>query len=350
MAADIFNPSYPTYFGLEVNPENTASDNIASSTNWWAGMIRPTVSKNATSLQFLHWGHGGSFVLMTVGLYTDSGGAPGTLLQVGTVTPGSDFTWDSVSISSQAVVAGTAYWVVVHGSTLGVGNSLDLRRIDDPDQLVAGLANRFSAAVSSNSGVSWSNQGGTYMGCVGLGYSDATFEGCGYGDFDNFSINNASDQWGEYFQVPSNITINGLSCKINSPSGTPSADLTFVLMNADTVTTLASGIIVPAASVTASFVWYTANFGSINLVTGTNYRFYLTSTAGSSPQYMIHVPKTVNNGNSNAMTFGGTTDVLAQNNSGSFGTDQTRDVPFRLVLATSTGAVGYITLLGTGQI
>lgn len=350
MAGDIFNPSYPgTYFGLEAAPDSTASDTVSLSTTWWAGMIRPTVSKTVTTLQWLHWGHAGSFVVMTVGLYSDSSGAPGTLLQVGTVTPTADNTWESISITSQAVTAGTPYWVVIHGTTLGAGNTIDCRRINDPDGLVSGASNRFSAATSTNSGVSWTNKGTSWMGCIGFGYNDSTFEGCGYGDFDTVNINNTNMRWGEYFQVPDNISVNSIAFKVfKNAAGTPTADLTYVLMNADSVTTLATGTIVTAGTVTQTATWYTASFSTQNLVAGTNYRVYMSSAATASPQYTFRPIKTVNNGNANAMTFGGTTDVEANNNSGTFQTDATRDTPFRLGITTSTLSASTLLLMGVG--
>lgn len=345
--SDIFNPSYPTYFGFELMPSSSNSTTLNSSTAVWSGAYRPTVSKTVTSLQILHWSHAGTFQSLNVSLCSDNGGKPGTILQVGTVTPTADFTWESVAITSQAITAGTLYWITVNVPLASGTNSIDMREINDPDSLIVGVANRFTMASSTNAGVAWTVST-TFMGCVGVGYSDSTFEGCGYGDFDTFNINNTNDQWGEYFQVPSNMTVNAFSHKtFKSAAGTPTAPLTYVLMNADTATTLASGTLVTAAAVTTTATWYTATFSNISLVTGTNYRVYVTSAATASPQYTFLPAKTVNNGNSNAMTFGGTTDVLAENNSGSYSTDATREFPFRLSLTTAT-AKSFATLMLMG--
>jgi hypothetical protein len=299
----------------------------------WAGMYRPTVSKSATSLQFINWSIGGTARSMTVQLQSDSNGQPsGTVLATGTVTPTANFTWNSATITSFSMNAGTAYWIVVSASTMSGTNTLDMRRIDDPDGLVSGIANRFSVAISTNSGSTWANQGSQWMGCVGVGYSDSTFEGCGYSDFDTYNINNTNNRWGEYFQVPSNITINSIGGKFfASAAGTPTADLTFVLMNADTTTTLVTGTLVTAANITTTATWYDVAIANTSLVAGTNYRLYFTSAATASPMYTFRPPKTVNNGNGNAMTFGGTTSVLANNNSGTYQTDSTRDMPFRML-------------------
>jgi hypothetical protein len=334
--ADIFNPNSATKWGLEFAPDNTASDVGNSATYYWAGMIKPTVSKNVTSLQFAHWSHVGAFQAMTVELQTDNGsGQPsGTVLQSGTVTPSANFTWESVTITSQAVTAGTKYHVVLHSANWSGTNSIELRRIDDPDTL---FANVMRVNISTNSGSTYSNQG-AWLGCVGLGYSDATFEGCGYGDFDTYNINNTNNQWGEYFQVPTTTVVNAFSSKVyTSAAGTPTADLTFVLMNADTVTTLVTGTVVTAATVTTTATWYTSpTFAKVTLTPGVNYRVYMTSAATASPMYTFRPPKTTATGNANAMTFGGTLDIQANNNSGTYQTDSAHDTPLTFVITTSS--------------
>ena len=51
---------------------------------------------------------------VTVGLYTDSSNAPGTLLGQATISSPLDGTWNSVMLSSQvSITAGTKYWIVI---------------------------------------------------------------------------------------------------------------------------------------------------------------------------------------------------------------------------------------------
>ncbi len=50
---------------------------------------------------------------VAVGLYSDSGGTPGTLLTQGTITSPTAGAWNTVTVSGASVTAGTAYWISV---------------------------------------------------------------------------------------------------------------------------------------------------------------------------------------------------------------------------------------------
>jgi hypothetical protein len=334
---DIFNPSYPTLFGMEIAPTTTQQITLNAATTYAAGMVKPTVSKNVTSLQFLNWGHGGSFVAMTVELRTDNGGKPSaTVLQTGTVTPAANFTWNSATITSQAVVAGTAYWIVIYGASISGTNTLEIREFNDPSSLISGVTHNFSAATSTDSGANWTNAGTTWAGCVGLGYSDATYEGCGYGDFDSSNVGTTAtgggaDEWGEKFVPTTTIKVNTIGFNIQkSDAGTPTDVLNYYIYNVTGSASIETGQFMLAATPTTAYAWYTANLASIRTLTaGNTYSVGLSTNVVANTRYQINSPKTVNNGNSNAMTFGGTT-WCRLNGPNNIGPDASRDIAFRL--------------------
>lgn len=60
---------------------------------------------------------------VTVGIYADNNGHPGTLLTQGTLTGPTAGAWDTVAVSPVSVTAGTAYWIAI----LGTGGTVKFR-------------------------------------------------------------------------------------------------------------------------------------------------------------------------------------------------------------------------------
>lgn len=330
-STEAFNPSNsadvsPRYVGMELNPEANATPTLDASGDYFGGMIVPPASKDVTSLEFCNWSHGGTFQTQTVELRNDNGGVPGATVHTsGTVTPSGNFTFNSASVSSFSVTAGTPYWVVIYSASNSGTNSIEMRTLSDPDGLI--IPSRFASSFSSNSGSTWSVDNDN-AGAVGLGFSDGSFQGFGYTDYDVTTINDAGERFGEYFQPDTGFTSDQIGFKVKkSDAGTPSAALEYYIYNVTDATTEQTGTLVAAATVTTSFVWYYATLSpSINFDPNKIYRVGMSTTAGSGTRYQFHRVKTTNTGNSNAMTYGGASKKLTDYSS----EDATRDIPHRM--------------------
>lgn len=324
--ADSFNPNN-LFYGCEIAPTQTFSFNENNAAYYHAMKIVPKSSKTANSLIFINWSHVGTFQSCTVELRSDNSGNPSsTVLASGTVTPSSNFNSNKATISDYVVTAGTTYWIVVYSAGHSGTNSLEIRQINDPDNNIAPA--NFSVRTSTNSGGSWSDPGTTRVGCGGIGYTDGSFEGNGFSDFDTLSIGGTTSQYGEYFNPSVTFSANKIAfCVKKVDAGTPSSDLSYVIQNADTTTQIETGTLVTAASVSTTLTWYTVNLSSVRTFTaGVNYRVYLSTTATSGTRFQILDPKTINNATVNAMTFGGTTSSLTTSAS----QDTSKDVAFKL--------------------
>src|SRR6185437_2829578 len=56
---------------------------------------------------------GNAATKVSVGLYTDKSGVPGTLLTSGTMTSPKAAAWNTVTVPTASVVSGTKYWIAV---------------------------------------------------------------------------------------------------------------------------------------------------------------------------------------------------------------------------------------------
>lgn len=351
--SEYLNPNASTYYGLETNIENTGSDTINSALIKVGGKFVPTRSAEVNTLQFLNWSHGGAFQSCTVELQSDSSGSPsGSVLASGTVTPGANFTWNSVTLGvPYTVTAGTTYWIVIYGGTHTGINSLEIRRVEDTPTLLI-TAGIIGNKVSTDAGVSWGAQNGNYGVCIGVGYTTGSpaFEGWAYGDTDTTTFNGSTERWGERINLSSNLTFDQVEFWLKkNAAGTPDADCTYYIYNKDTATHLTTTspypTIVTAAGVTTSFVKYTATLASpITLTAGVNYEIGVNGVATGVAYVMLRL-KTTGTGNGDALSFGASTNILVQAPGGS--TDTTRDMGFRLRVSTAS-VVKQLAALGVG--
>ena len=117
--AEALAPTDPVLFGdqaiesnLDNNPSRTAEafPFVAFSTGSASSVVLYVDALNrAKSLR--------------VGLYSDSGGHPGSLLASGSLTSPVAAAWNAVSVKSASVTSGSTYWVAV----LGTGGTIDFR-------------------------------------------------------------------------------------------------------------------------------------------------------------------------------------------------------------------------------
>jgi len=343
--ADAYNPNSATRMGLEFFTNSSNTFALDGTAVWIAGsfICKPGGSStiSTTKILFDNWEIIGSPGLITAEIYTDSSGNPGSLVTngTGTTTPASQFTWNAITLGTAATLnQNTRYWIVLKGnaSTSTSNKILSRYSIDTGGQLGNTV---FGMRTSTNSGTSWSNPGDTQFLCVGVGYSDGTYDGMAYVNFDTnyITVQVGAEWWGERFVPASTINVNSFSAWVKKDAAfTPDTDLQFYIYNVtDSTYVVAATQLATAASVTTSFAKYTKTFTSVSLSSSKTYIAGVIGTDTGSARYQINRQKTDNLGTTeaNKMTWGGTTGLLISKVGGS--TDNTRDLAFELGLASS---------------
>ena len=97
---------------------------ISSETSGKSEAFRTTATATGTAGKVTVYVDAGSAsTKLTVGIYSDSGGHPGTLLAQGSLAPPVSSAWNTVTLPPTPVTSGTTYWVAV----LGTGGTLRFR-------------------------------------------------------------------------------------------------------------------------------------------------------------------------------------------------------------------------------
>jgi hypothetical protein len=100
--------------------DQTVESQVDSNTNGQAEAFQTTgnVSGSLSSITF-YVNSNSTATELYVGLYADNNGNPGTLLTQGSVATPTAGAWNTVSMPSTNVTAGTPYWIAVLGATSG---------------------------------------------------------------------------------------------------------------------------------------------------------------------------------------------------------------------------------------
>src|SRR5690349_12217888 len=102
---------------------------------------------------------------VTVGIYADNGGHPGTLLGQGSTSQPVAGSWNAVPISPVSVTQGTRYWIAILGSVSGTGRFHDAK---------GGCLSETSAAAGLTSLPSAWSTGAVYTDCPLSAYGSPT--------------------------------------------------------------------------------------------------------------------------------------------------------------------------------
>jgi hypothetical protein len=102
---------------------------------------------------------------VTVGLYSDANGHPGTLLGQGTMSSPVAGAWNIIPIPQVAVASGTAYWIAILGSQSGTVHFRDAK---------GGCASETSAASNLTALPSTWTSGSFFQACPVSAYGNST--------------------------------------------------------------------------------------------------------------------------------------------------------------------------------
>jgi len=140
------------------SPTETNSAGMGTPTDWNAQSFIPTSTGNITTAILNLFTSGGAVLTgsMVVGLYSNSSGAPGTLLSTSSLVNASTLTTSPAPISFSFIsgapmTMGTTYWIVFNpSSVVFTSGSIEIQYAD-PNPYGSG-----NLSQSTNSGVSWS--------------------------------------------------------------------------------------------------------------------------------------------------------------------------------------------------
>lgn len=244
--------------------------NVSGTTNLWAQSFQVTAG-TLTSFTFQLRGNVGSpSGTMTWEICSDSAGAPGTVLETGTLTPTASAT-NTVSCSAGTfLAASTTYWLKLYSTGAQSSNNYWSWYCSTTSVYASG-----TAAVSTNGGSSWSNQT-IDMNCAIITTATAPF-----------------DRIAQSFQIGSTSTVDLVKLylkKIGTPTGTLTVRIetnsgsapSGTLADANATLTYAE------SSLGTSYAEITFDFTNFSLTGSTTYWIVLsTDRAASASNYVV---------------------------------------------------------------
>jgi chitodextrinase len=142
--------------------QNSADNNSAGSAE--AFKYTATASGSAGSLKF-YVNTGSAATSIKVGIYSDNGGHPGTLLTSGSITAPAAAAWNTATLSPNvSLVSGTNYWI----GFVGTGGTLNYRDIGS-----GGCSESFATANITNLPATWTS-GQAWPSCTLSAYVTST--------------------------------------------------------------------------------------------------------------------------------------------------------------------------------
>ncbi|MFA6909333.1 MAG: prepilin-type N-terminal cleavage/methylation domain-containing protein [Patescibacteria group bacterium] len=292
-----------------------AAFTMTSAQRWTALRFTAHASKSATGIRVYLQTENGVSPTYRYGIQADNNGSPsGTWL--GTTQQGyRDWTatttgWQIITLNeSVPLVSGSVYHVIARHQTgtISASRYVTLRSsrpqnllypfesTDDPENNIL---------TSTNSGSSWTttNTQPLYV----LQYADATYEGNPYIARTEMSIFGVN-QVGETFTLnsPTTVTDIRVSARKNSAQ-VPAQDLLFSIVSTATGAVVTNGNIVPRASATTAYAWYTHTLPAPVLLASGTYRITFSSPVSvSARSYRIRRVNATNAAQYIAATFGG---------------------------------------------
>jgi hypothetical protein len=110
------NVVYPNLIGNS-SIETSVDSNAVGTAE--AFQVTANASDSVSSIQ-LYLDATSASTNMTVGLYANASGHPGTLLTQGSSTALTNGAWNSISVPAVSVIQGTSYWIAILGTQSGV--------------------------------------------------------------------------------------------------------------------------------------------------------------------------------------------------------------------------------------
>jgi hypothetical protein len=309
---------YAQYLGIL--PAGTAAPAVSTlalsaAATWLAFAFVPSESKTLNKVKIYVSAVSGTLTSFSCDVYSDSAGAPGSSLSsTSTVTtmpttgsPG----WTEFTGLSQALTAGTRYWLVFKNLTATPASNFPTVRFGNsaavPLVLGGATAWGWGKKHSTDSGSTWA--GTAIAGSFGwrLEYSDGSFDGLPIEDSSTMSVSTggvySTRESGAIFTTPANCNwkVRGV-VMFAQKVGTPTGNLRFRLYQGTTL--LATTDVIPAANITTN-VLHAAYFSATQtLAPSTSYRVVLSESTQSdtssnyyrSSEYLIE-----NNADSKAL-------------------------------------------------
>ena len=266
---------------------------------------------------------------LNIGLYSDSGGQPGSQLAAGTTTfaeagvGGDGKAWVNIPMSV-SLTQGTIYHIRIQASSIS-GSNVTVRATTPLASVVpsngASDTNQNVLDYNITTAAQWTtkNYTPTYL----LVYQDGTYEGQPYigqvGVVSGYTVYGST--WiGLQFQPTADVTVDRIDLYVKK-DGTPTDDLYYELRGPNSFSTvIEQGLFATQASVGTSYSWIQKTLSTQRTFTAGNTYWimfrspnntqatpYWTQVAGTDPNYQSPY---------NTVTFGGTTMCFARSSDG----------------------------------
>lgn len=317
--------------------------NINNASTWTSNRFTAQASKTVSAIRIYIQTEQGVSPTYRYGLQADSTGNPSGIYLGSGDLAATTTGWQTINLGTPvALTSGTIYHLVVKHQSGTINNSryVSIRKsapqnVRIPYNNVADINS--NVLFTTNSGGIWTAQNAQPIYI--LQYNDSTFEGDPY--FQSAIVETATTNFqGERFLLANNISVSDISFYVRQESASePQDNLNAILHDVTNNLELANIVLATPAQATTSFAWITANFASpINLVSGNEYRIYLTSPGtANNRSYQIHTMDNMNDASDNSINYLSTNSRYSfSNNSGTNWTEaNNQDVAYRFQTQTS---------------